>query len=551
MTLIRRAPIGTAAILLCVLVLPSTTVWGKASDASVHPRTTTADSSEQQSAAGAAAAPTEQPSASNEIVVVTVNAQQNSTDNPRLTELANALRNRPTASDGSFYAPDVLIINEMNTDASLFGFRDSLNAVFGPNRYEAVGSASPAVKAKFLINTETMRFESSKSWTDVCEAAVQYQLIRLREIATNKSVTVGGVHFRVSYTAADCRERNTDEVRKQLDGAARSIVGDFNQRAAQTDLECDPFETSGNRPWYEAMTSQSPIDGIAYIDAVRSHQRARDLSMAEEWTFEAKSTSDLCDGSTDYKRSRIDYLFASNNVGVFEAHADHPGWANQQQRGSIACSPTPQCKYSDHRFVWGRFDLTSIPAPVNPPAAPTNLAATAVSSTQVDLAWSAVADATIYKVQRSSDGSTGWNQIAAPTSSSYRDTGIIENSTRYYRVLATNAGGDSGPSNVASATTPGRSPSDPTNLVATAGRRKITLSWSGSTDSGGSGLAGYEIWRSTTGNAGSFSMITTTSGTSYTNSGLKRGANYWYYVVAFDNAGNKSNPSNTATATAQ
>ncbi len=57
--------------------------------------------------------------------------------------------------------------------------------------------------------------------------------------------------------------------------------------------------------------------------------------------------------------------------------------------------------------------------------------------------------------------------------------------------------------------------------------------------------------RSTTGNAGSFSKIATTSATSYTNSGLTRGTTYWYYVVAYDNAGNKSNASNIASATAK
>ena len=61
------------------------------------------------------------------------------------------------------------------------------------------------------------------------------------------------------------------------------------------------------------MTSQSSIDRISYIDAVRNYQRAQNQSLKEEWTWEAKSTSDLCDGTTNYKRSRIDYLFASNS----------------------------------------------------------------------------------------------------------------------------------------------------------------------------------------------------------------------------------------------
>ena len=495
------------------------------------------------------AAPTEQASPAGELVVVTVNAKQNTTDDARLAELANALRNRPSTSQGGYYAPDVILVNEMNVDASLIAFRDHLNAVFASNQYAIAGTTDPSVKAKFLYNTATMTAETSRTWMDVCEGAVRYQLVRFRESASNIAVTVAGIHFRVNYADATCRQRNAEEVRRQLDGAGRSIVGDFNQRAMEQELECDPYEQSAAKPWYTTMTSQSSIDGISYIDAVRHHYRRLNLSLAQQWTWEAKDTSVLCDGTTNYKRSRIDYLFVSNNIGVHEAHSDSPGWADEAQRGSIGCTPAPQCKYSDHRFVWGRFDVTSAVAP-SPPTAPTNLTATASSSTQIDLTWGPTQGASGYKIERSNDGTAGWTQIATTTSPTYSDTGVIENSTRYYRVRATNATGDSAPSNVASATTPASPPSQPTNVSATPGSRKIKLAWTASSDTGGSGLAGYEIWRSSAGTGGPFTKIATTTGTSYTNSGLSKGATYWYYVVAYDNAGNRSTPSTTVSAKA-
>jgi Fibronectin type III domain len=490
------------------------------------------------------AAPGEQTSPNNELVVVTVNTKQNTTDNARLFELANALRNRPVASSGDYFAPDVIIAQEINNDVSLSVFRDNLNNLFAAN-YEVKGSTDPSVKAKFLVNTTTMTFDSASTWSDVCDATAKYQLVRLRETATNKSVTVAGAHFRVGYANEDCRKRNADETRRQLDGASRSIVGDFNQRAMNKDLECDPFETSGDKPWYSAMTSTSSIDGIYYIDAVRAHNRANNQSLAHEWTHEQKSISTLCDGSDNYKRSRIDYLFVSNNVGVKEAHADHPGWANEAERGTIACTPSPACKYSDHRFVWGRFDLGSLQST---PEAPANLQASAVSSTQIDLTWTAVPNATGYSIERSNDGATGWSQIATTGSPGYSDTTVIENSTRFYRVFASNSGGKSPPSNVPSATTPATPPTQPNNLTAMGGKRKVTLTWTASTDAGGSGLAGYEIWRSTTGAAGSFTKVATTTSTSYTNSGLVSGRTYWYYAVAYDGANNVSTPSNTVSA---
>jgi titin len=197
--------------------------------------------------------------------------------------------------------------------------------------------------------------------------------------------------------------------------------------------------------------------------------------------------------------------------------------------------------------VWGRFDLGSLQSP---PGAPTNLAASAASSTRIDLTWTAVPNATGYSVERSNDGATAWSQIATTASPGYNDTTVIENSTRFYRVVATNSGGKSPPSNVSSATTPATPPTQPSNVTATGGKRKITLKWTASTDAGGSGLAGYEIWRSTTGAGGSFTKIATTSSTSYTNSGLISQQTYWYYVVAYDGANNVSTASNTASSRA-
>jgi hypothetical protein len=136
---------------------------------------------------------------------VTINVKQNTTDNALLVELANALRNRPIASSGSYYAPDVIITQEMNNDASLTAFRDDLNSVFAAN-YEIKGSTDPSVKAKFFLNTTTMTFESASTWTDVCDAATKYRLIRLRETATKKSVTVASARLRVGYANEDCRK---------------------------------------------------------------------------------------------------------------------------------------------------------------------------------------------------------------------------------------------------------------------------------------------------------------------------------------------------------
>jgi len=91
------------------------------------------------------------------------------------------------------------------------------------------------------------------------------------------------------------------------------------------------------------------------------------------------------------------------------------------------------------------------------PAAPTNLVASAVSSTQINLTWTGSNGATGYLIQQSLNGSAGWTQIGSTSGSTttFQQTGLSAGTTYYYRVLATLGTIDSAYSNVASATTSG------------------------------------------------------------------------------------------------
>lgn len=97
-----------------------------------------------------------------------------------------------------------------------------------------------------------------------------------------------------------------------------------------------------------------------------------------------------------------------------------------------------------------KIDVTTT-ADTQPPTAPTNLTATAVSSSQINLAWTASTDnvgVTGYQVFR---GST---QIATTTTTSYSNTGLAASTTYSYTVKAFDAANNiSGSSNTATATT--------------------------------------------------------------------------------------------------
>ncbi len=94
-----------------------------------------------------------------------------------------------------------------------------------------------------------------------------------------------------------------------------------------------------------------------------------------------------------------------------------------------------------------------------PPTAPSNLTATAASSTQIDLSWSAATDnvaVTGYRLERcQGSGCSGFAEIAQPTGTTFSDAGRSASTSYSYRVRAVDAAGNLGPySGTATATTP-------------------------------------------------------------------------------------------------
>lgn len=90
------------------------------------------------------------------------------------------------------------------------------------------------------------------------------------------------------------------------------------------------------------------------------------------------------------------------------------------------------------------------------PGAPTDLFATAVSTDQIDLAWTDTADnENGFTVERSPDPTDGWLEIdyTGPNSTTYSDIGLVPATEYFYRVFAYNTAGSSGYSNQAEAAT--------------------------------------------------------------------------------------------------
>jgi fibronectin type 3 domain-containing protein len=196
-----------------------------------------------------------------------------------------------------------------------------------------------------------------------------------------------------------------------------------------------------------------------------------------------------------------------------------------------------------------------------PPSAPTGLSAAAPTSATVNLSWTASTDNIgvtqykIYRVTGSSWGSgttTALTTISAPAGSTvtYNDSAVSAGTAYTYEVTALDAAGNqSTHSSAATVTTPSAvdktPPSVPQGLHSTAvTTNSISLAWSASTDTGGSGLAGYHVYRDG-------SLVGSPTTPSYTDTGLLAGTSYIYTVSAFDKAANGSVASSPVTVSTQ
>jgi YD repeat-containing protein len=105
------------------------------------------------------------------------------------------------------------------------------------------------------------------------------------------------------------------------------------------------------------------------------------------------------------------------------------------------------------------FDAIRILPP--PPTAPSGLTATAASTTQINLAWTDnSSNETGFKIERKTGAGGTYAEVTTVGAgvTSYSNTGLASNTQYFYRVRATNTGGDSAYSNEASAATANQPP---------------------------------------------------------------------------------------------
>ena len=87
------------------------------------------------------------------------------------------------------------------------------------------------------------------------------------------------------------------------------------------------------------------------------------------------------------------------------------------------------------------------------PSTPTGVTPTVVSSSQINLNWTASTGATSYTVYRSTSSTGPFTSVGTPTTTTFSDTGLTASTTYYYEVAAVNSAGASANSAAVNATT--------------------------------------------------------------------------------------------------
>lgn len=232
-----------------------------------------------------------------------------------------------------------------------------------------------------------------------------------------------------------------------------------------------------------------------------------------------------------------------------ESYVDSRMSAGEQHRYTVAAvdeTGTLSAQSAEFSAASRSDDLAPVtPGGVNAAQSPTT------PSSRIDLRWFATNDlpdpggtgVSSYRVYRA-DRTGGPLATVPAASTAYADLAVSANRSYSYRLTAVDAAGNESASSVVvtAATAPGVDtvrPSAPGSVTARALMpAQVRITWTRSTDTGGSGLAGYAVYRS--GRTAPLRVLNDPTATEFLDTTTAAGTSYTYRVEAFDGRNNRS-----------
>ncbi|MDB5298094.1 MAG: hypothetical protein JWO31_4077, partial [Phycisphaerales bacterium] len=302
---------------------------------------------------------------------------------------------------------------------------------------------------------------------------------------------------------------------------------------------------AGTEPWWLPLAPTLPAGPAALAATALDGGR-----VALVW-------DDAADNEQGYRLERS----ASPTFGAVDATAVLP--ANATRYTATGLTPGTTYFFRVRAFTPAGDSAAATASAVTraTPRPPTGLAATAISSARVDLAWAdGSADETGFRIERSVyktfaaiDRTFAVGPSAGPTVAFTDTSGVTKQTTYYYRVVAVGAAGDSAPA-VASVAVPNAAPLPPTGLTARVATAdyvpyRVVLNWANPADN----ATGFVVERRDLVAGGAFAPIATVAGASPAAQYLDdvpAGSRFAYRVRATNGAG-ASDPSGEVVAVAE
>jgi len=236
-------------------------------------------------------------------------------------------------------------------------------------------------------------------------------------------------------------------------------------------VDSNPENPDGNTPGsiqYNWLQAEMTASSATWKFVVFHHPAYSSADSADatnmRWPFKDWGATAIFAGHHHvYERLNVNGLpyFISGLGGAsiqsFGAIDPNSQFRYDTQQGAMRLDIQPaSVKFDFFNRSGALIDTYTVNAPAAP-AAPSNVIAGAVSSTQIDVSWTDnTTTETSFILERSPDGANNWAQIAAPAANAmtFSDTTVQPGVTYFYRVRAAVTGApQSANSNIASAAT--------------------------------------------------------------------------------------------------
>ncbi len=391
--------------------------------------------------------------------------------------------------------------------------------------YRVRAVAGTAVSAPSAVASATT-FDAPAAPTDLVATAVTLTSINL----TWTDNTTGESGFKI--------ERSSDGVTFLQVGLVGANVTTFTNN----------YLTGGASYWYRVRAYEGTLNGPSSEVVLGS-------TLPPPAAPTGATATPLSNASI-----RVDWTDAATTESGFrvERSLDGVTWAQVAQLAANASTWTNNFLVAGTTYhyrvrayegaVNGPYSNEATASTFPPPATPTGVTATALSTTSIRVDWADNSSSEQgFKIERSTDGGATWMQwgSAVANATTWTNNFLVAGATYHYRVRAWEGSANGEYSEVASATTfpPPAAPSDLAAVLLTA--TTIQLTW---TDNA-SNETGFRVERSTNGGASWLPVATLgVNVTSWTQVGAAPGTTYVYRVRAL--AGSTwSDWSNTVTIT--